>query len=160
MSDSGKRQSEVVHIAPSEWDMRPYMIATEIRDFLHSVKDEGSSIDSGAGNGSADLWVKVQGVEYLITIAPNLKVCADNRRGIKELQELRDAVAREWQPIETAPKDGREFLAFIPGNDEDFDRCAVLFWKGSYSYFAEYAWDMEQHYPTHWMPLPPPPEVK
>jgi len=64
----------------------------------------------------------------------------------------------EWKPISTAPKDGREFLAFISGNGQDFDRYAVLFWKGSY--FAEYAWDSQAHAPTHWMPLPAKPGGK
>ena len=35
---------------------------------MTSVKDEGTAIDSGSGDGCADLWVTVQGVEYFISI--------------------------------------------------------------------------------------------
>jgi len=61
-----------------------------------------------------------------------------------------DAVT--WQPIETAPKDGAPFL----GCDADFTYVAI--------------WDIGNRvhltdtgrgfcYPTHWMPLPAPPEA-
>ena len=58
-----------------------------------------------------------------------------------------------WQPIETAPKDGTETLLWEKG----FEVYAV-------GYFCELAekwvvfgthWNWQ---PTHWMPLPEPPE--
>jgi hypothetical protein len=87
----------------------------------------------------------------------------------------------EWQPIETAPKDGTAIL--IAGGTYEDDEGGVSFcgpvpftgvriaywdatpdatgchecWNGGPSgsaYNAEY-W----HEPTHWMPLPNPPEV-
>lgn len=63
----------------------------------------------------------------------------------------------EWQLIETAPKDGTCVLLFttygcIEGfwSDDEFlqDVCAASY-DMAYTYI--------QCYPTHWMPLPPPP---
>lgn len=72
----------------------------------------------------------------------------------------------EWQPIETAPKDGTEVLIYYPewGNKKnvvfaaeyDIGRPGMEEVEGTWYVF---------HYgpkpaapPTHWMPLPPPPK--
>ena len=63
----------------------------------------------------------------------------------------------EWQPIETAPKDGKEVILFAAPRHYGigfFTECpremvgGPLFWD----------WDWG-HQPTHWLPLPPPPIV-
>ena len=58
-----------------------------------------------------------------------------------------------WQPIETAPKDGREILVYEPMY------CTIGQWVDSKHGGA---WWIEggqiTGHPTHWMPLPPPPE--
>jgi hypothetical protein len=62
-----------------------------------------------------------------------------------------------WQPIETAPRDGTDILAFekVGGKDRiltmRYDRMAETFVTNVHSFVA---FD-----PTHWMPLPPPPEA-
>ena len=67
-----------------------------------------------------------------------------------------------WQPIETAPKDGTHIIAFRPGNTphiegmywavyEDTDRAGA--WHWSYDGDAP-----RENPPTHWMPLPEPPK--
>ena len=68
----------------------------------------------------------------------------------------------EWKPIETAPKDGTEFIVFRddagvfaaryvePSNDDGEMFLASM-------YGEDLTGDMM---PTHWMPLPPPPEAK
>lgn len=66
--DSDDRHHKISNIRPEGWDMGPQSISTEIREFLKSIKDEGTQIDSGFGDGHADLWVKVDGVEYLVQI--------------------------------------------------------------------------------------------
>ena len=68
MSDSDKRHSIVARWLPDEWDRRPFSIATELRTLLATIKDEGTTIDSGSGDGHADLWVTVDGVEYHIAV--------------------------------------------------------------------------------------------
>jgi hypothetical protein len=39
-----------------------------IRDLLCSQADQGSGMDTGGGMGSADLCVKLGGVEYIVTV--------------------------------------------------------------------------------------------
>ena len=60
----------------------------------------------------------------------------------------------EWQPIETAPKDGGEVLLWQEG-------WGVI--RGWYSgddktWYGPGAHDSEPCRPTHWMPLPRPPK--
>lgn len=68
----------------------------------------------------------------------------------------------EWQPIETAPKDGSDILVW-----DDFE-ISITFW-GKTAHVPIYGWiqvdfgdlyDLEpmEPQPTHWMPLPEPPE--
>lgn len=87
-----------------------------------------------------------------------------------EAPEVRD----QWQPIETAPKDGRDMLLWHP-------QFGILMghWDhvGTSDWWAVYAWPQPMHShpcegwfspfmesdgvdgvdPTHWMPLPAPP---
>lgn len=60
----------------------------------------------------------------------------------------------EWQPIETAPKDGSEILAFVPGL---FLGQMVLFWSRDYWREKANCMGLKQP-PSHWMPLPSPPK--
>ena len=61
----------------------------------------------------------------------------------------------EWQPIETAPKDKTDILVLSEG------RVVEAYWEGSRSrgywdsFFQSY--ESESLEPTHWMPLPAPP---
>jgi hypothetical protein len=71
--------------------------------------------------------------------------------------------AQEWQPIETAPKDGRPILGFGICDGEVSGRgvepaAAVVEWCGSWTVGATdyYGVTMEA---THWMPLPDPPHM-
>lgn len=71
----------------------------------------------------------------------------------------------DWQPIETAPRDGRYILGWIPG-------VGVMHWHGCNGDIVGMCWGAEKadnsgywvcpHYfkpePTHWMPGPPPPK--
>lgn len=61
----------------------------------------------------------------------------------------------EWQPIETAPKDGTEIVA----HDSKTGRshvtwCVLRHWHDPDDHYYSEASDF---IPTHWMPLPPPP---
>lgn len=69
-----------------------------------------------------------------------------------------------WQPIETAPKDGRNILVSdgrlvsIGGWLTDIDHGAE--WEGQIGMAGWWAFDLgpNNDRPTHWMPLPEPPK--
>lgn len=58
----------------------------------------------------------------------------------------------DWQPIETAPK--IEFAEILLWNGKDVK--AGSWWEGRWVDW----YDDIQPQPTHWTPLPPPPETK
>lgn len=72
----------------------------------------------------------------------------------------------EWQPIETSPKDGTRFVAFgVFGGEPGYarDEMAAFFCKyvgGSLQIDQPTGRYFSGAWPTHWMPLPPPPEAK
>jgi hypothetical protein len=74
----------------------------------------------------------------------------------------------EWQPIATAPKDGRQLLLFC----DDYDPAVFVgayghtelpeghedYWEGwSFSEELLMSYCSEEPEPTHWQPLPDPP---
>lgn len=81
----------------------------------------------------------------------------------------------DWQPIETVPKDGTEFVAFIRHNVGGATRISVASAPAHLTPTSRFAWwyvkggtacpIVETHQDvsdcwiiTHWMPLPPAPE--
>ena len=60
----------------------------------------------------------------------------------------------DWQPIETAPKDGSRVLVV---SGEEYH---VASWHGDNGYGLEWFNDEIMVPATHWMPLPSPPELK
>jgi hypothetical protein len=82
----------------------------------------------------------------------------------------------EWQPIETAPKDGRDVILWHP----QFGICVGHFDAATADWWAIYLWPQRMNNPckegwfspfiesdgsegvecSHWMPLPPPPVAK
>lgn len=63
----------------------------------------------------------------------------------------------EWQPIRTAPKDETEVLLYLEDYSENVSGVFVGYYerKG----FWRSGSDGWRWYPTHWMPLPKPPNV-
>lgn len=73
---------------------------------------------------------------------------------------------REWMPIETAPRDGVAVLLCVAGYQPAVGSWTERGWEyQSKCDFAEPAhWDAwlaaaSRWEPTHWMPLPQPPQV-
>lgn len=82
----------------------------------------------------------------------------------------------QWQPIETAPKDGTRILTFAPTRYEKQQTIAVVWWGEFWHEDYEPAgnglfmqtrqllraeWEggpWSPWRPTHWMPLPAPPK--
>lgn len=70
----------------------------------------------------------------------------ENARLKAEVERLRSLSANsEWQPIETAPKDGQEILAYRHPHG--------VFLMPGY-------WGNDMYQMTHWMPMPKPPAAK
>ena len=68
----------------------------------------------------------------------------------------------EWQPIETAPKDGTLVIVGYPDTDiEEGWSVAGEYRKENgddgIGWYNQFDWDCQIH-PTHWMPLPTPPD--
>lgn len=65
----------------------------------------------------------------------------------------------DWQPIETAPRDGTTVLAGAQGRDGHlWHPLPLRFLDGRWrADFAEGGWRSIDPQPTHWMPLPEPP---
>ena len=104
------------------------------------------------------------------------------------VESLRAKLAAwDWQPIETAPKDGTHILLYTPAYDYQGARCDVRITYGywdvpkhgeqigdcggacrcpEYDDASEPYWYsddggfLEELPPTHWMPLPPPPHQR
>jgi len=70
----------------------------------------------------------------------------------------------DWQPIETAPKDGTEILVFVPPSTYTRGYVRSVQWRDHDIDF----WHVEDNKhgpfplrggsPTHWIPLPEPPK--
>lgn len=56
--------------------------------------------------------------------------------------------ARQWQPIETAPKDGRQMILLLTPSRWPQVAWSNTWWTAGFSVECK---------PTHWMPLPPAP---
>lgn len=69
--------------------------------------------------------------------------------------------AGEWQPAETAPRNGDEFLGCLYGQVAHEAMQLVVFYDDSSSPFCWCSPDGPHYHPmalTHWRPLPPPPK--
>jgi hypothetical protein len=70
----------------------------------------------------------------------------------------------DWQPTETAPRDGTKFLGWnkthgmhecvVPFVCKDYKRLEAMY--GSRTHHGRPVWFA----PTHWMPLPEPPKTR
>ena len=68
----------------------------------------------------------------------------------------------DWQPIETAPRDGTEILAHNADGKHDAPRSdvALIYWPSHWRYptwVNAATGELEPGNITHWMPLPEPP---
>lgn len=63
-----------------------------------------------------------------------------------------------WQPIETAPKDGTRVLGW--DGESGWYSCEFEKLEGAWVAvpFSISGWDPHHVSPTHWMPLPEPPD--
>ena len=66
----------------------------------------------------------------------------------------------EWQPIETAPKDGTDILLVVRYGNLNKTRLGA--WRqqrpGEFAWLQHHTFDHFAGEVTHWMPLPDPPK--
>jgi hypothetical protein len=78
-----------------------------------------------------------------------------NQEKSDDVQYIRADLVPQWQDIETAPKDGTFILAF--GNGVAIHNCHYIAeWSEGDGWICSYS-DVDVT-PSHWMPLPNPPE--
>ena len=67
----------------------------------------------------------------------------------------------DWQPIETAPRDGTEFQGWVQYSEASSGWHPFMrYHEGDFQSYDEYFEDwMYSLNPTHWMPRPLPPET-
>jgi hypothetical protein len=76
-----------------------------------------------------------------------------------DINEAGSIEMTEWQPIETAPRDGTHFLAYWTSSE--VDAHLKQYHVCHYSYGVLWpSWIKDNDMPTHWMPLPPPPKTE
>jgi len=100
-------------------------------------------------------------------VLPGTYMAIENQvaRALMAADDAATKRAAQWQPIETAPKDGEGFLAYWPISETQW--CIVTcWWKTTGA--AGPGWhtvdlfddDSERLIlPTKWQPLPPPPAI-
>lgn len=69
---------------------------------------------------------------------------------------MADMETRGWSDIETAPKDGTRFLAYVPIQNHRM----VIAMAGDMGMILNESYLPMPYKPTHWMPLPPPPKAE
>lgn len=78
---------------------------------------------------------------------------ADNCYTCEQLHALRRGaeLALQWQPIETAPRGGRELIMLLTPSGFPQVAYSNTWWMSGFSVECR---------PTHWLPLPKPQKVK
>jgi len=83
----------------------------------------------------------------------------DGDCGRKDSLRAFEAGQPQWQPIESAPKDGTKILCYHPSlfayNETWEEWQMVLVWDGDK--WTDLDEGYEANHPTHWQPLPKPP---
>lgn len=65
-----------------------------------------------------------------------------------------------WQPIESAPKDGMTSILACQRFGDGHHRILTMIWSEKAGQWCADVHSFIAFEPTHWMPLPAPPELK
>jgi hypothetical protein len=113
-----------------------------------------------------DILERLQKLRRELAPAPSAALVTDAITALISLQaecdRLRTLVAREWQDIVTAPKDGTPILLLDTGNEDGpvwigywlRESQLAKHWKNGWK--TQHGWCAEDE-PQGWMPLPTPP---
>ena len=103
----------------------------------------------------------IEAAEQFIEVADLGPSTEAYEKALRKLQvEIKAAsqVPEDWQPIETAPRDGRPFLAVVDGAVRKvyWGKTSHIAWVG-FNVCDQGPEDCELCEPTLWMPMPKPP---
>ena len=118
-----------------------------ISEYIRMANSETLEFDNG------DIFTDMtlpERIKYIVKSHSRLQaevvLWEDYARLQAEVERLRSLSANsEWQPIETAPKDGQDILAYRHPHG---------------AFLIPYYWGNDTYQMTHWMPLPKPPAAK
>lgn len=83
MSSAERRKimAEMLQSFPDLAESGTIALGYMLRDILlHQIADDGTTVDTGAGMGEFDLWVKMDGREYVVTVKPSKQGEADDEQ--------------------------------------------------------------------------------
>lgn len=80
----------------------------------------------------------------------------DRARNVRPVYTADQVQSTNWQPIETAPRDGTLVDLWLTDGRRETE-CRWSTSVGGWWRFDENATDVPVDNPTHWMPIPPPP---
>ena len=63
-----KRARAMLDITPTNWDNVPISLIQELRRHVEAIVDANTSIDSGGGDGFADMSLEIGGRRYLLMV--------------------------------------------------------------------------------------------
>ena len=109
------------------------------------------NIEAQGRIGALIVWIN--SADAMRPIGSIRKALCSRMRKISDAFDDQDS---DWQPIDTAPKDGTSVIAFVPGFGMG---TFVLFWMDGYWREPANMMGLKVK-PTHWMPLPSPPKAE
>lgn len=136
-----------------EFDGPPMAFAKSPEDYFMSDEERRRKASGRVVSGSDSPAVNL---DDNIEIAA--KVVATIRNQIEtlvsETARLRAELENRWLPMETAPKDGTPIIVAYDATGD----VLVVYFCSEIGHWREWAGNpCYRHYPTHWMPIPPPP---
>jgi len=140
----------------AEWKQAAHVEAGLRREFLTRAEKAEEALEQTrkallALKTAVEASKQMNGREYI-----DLGIQVNNAldRAAAALSSPHTESAKEWQPIETAPRDDRRILVWRPDEKDGhhFAHAGVDYWRLN-------GWYLSRRYqqPTHWMPLPAPP---
>lgn len=128
----------------------------EVRKAIHEV--DGYCMEN-VQYGPTDA-IRTIRAEVLRLADENTRLIAANRDAVDHFEQMKAELATlkaraQWQPIETAPKDGNRVLLW--NRDWAAPFAGQFYGEAAGGWRLDYRIAPFTHQPTHWMPLPPAP---
>lgn len=158
-------ESALESATPGPWD-KSNLGSVYVSGVLYPLKEDESRHE---GESWLDMRIRTEPERQAREVAgrANAYLTSIAEPLAREYLALRDALdaaeTREaWQPIETAPRDGTEVIVYVPSNEwvgAAWYSQRTKLWPPVYEDdLSEEGEPLNVGLPTHWRPLPTPPE--